>query len=54
MFTGGYSELTRNWTSNPVWGAKMGKENRCIYTNLLVKSLLSKGVIKESIAKVIA
>ena len=26
MFTGGYSELTRNWTSNPVWGAKMEKE----------------------------
>jgi len=22
VFTGDYSELTRNWTSNPVWGAK--------------------------------
>jgi hypothetical protein len=22
MITGSYSELTWNWTSNPVWGAK--------------------------------
>lgn len=50
MFTGGYSELTWNWTSNPVWGAKMEKGDPSVYVDLHVKSLLFIGANKESIA----
>jgi hypothetical protein len=42
MFTRDYSELTWNWTSNPVWGA--------VDSSVYVDSLLAIGSNKNGIA----